>query len=340
MTWAALGSTSLLQGIDRCCIEIICDGFRSPANLESAHATRVDAKLLRDPCALSKKGIVSERIGAAYDQYKCRLANEIACRGLHNRVGVTELPTHHGFALCVREGLLKMQRRGLRYALVCQHDRAQIRRVSRNDVALVLDRFQRDPTVNYIGLPSSTSKLQATRLAPRYKLGKLLAARSLTLRPGLVLRPSIFWFDSNHLVDVERCLACLYSPFTSAPPSVRRHCERFRPNGIGGFTLRKGDFIEDRFGTEQRALLAAMRDGPEEDLLEAFDWFGSYILEDVPAEGESGGGGSGDEEEAEEDGPQTVCELIDDWGRASHVAHMDARAGRGPRAWMDLVPRL
>jgi len=40
--------------------------------------------------------------------------------------------------------------------------------------------------------------------------------------------------------------------------------------------LRKGDFIEDRFGQAQRNLLSAERQDPER-LQKIFRWFGSYL---------------------------------------------------------------
>jgi hypothetical protein len=187
LTWGALGSTSLLRGFDQCPICIVCDGYRTPFELEPDHASRVEVRLARDPCALSKRGIVAPQIADGYEEYKSRLAHEIRQRGLHGRIAVEDLASHHGFALCVRHGLHECQRLGKRFALVLQHDRAFIRRVPQADVDLLLRKLDGDAATRYIGFASSTSKLQATRLAPKYKLGRLLTYRSHELRKGLML---------------------------------------------------------------------------------------------------------------------------------------------------------
>lgn len=341
--WGALGSTSLLRGLDAAPITVVCDGCRTPADLSAEHAVRAQKKLDRDPCATSKRGIVANEIGQAYEEYQARLRDEILRRGLSERISVESLSSHHGFALCVRHGLEHMRRRGKEYALVVQHDRAFIRRVEEADMRRVLEAFETDATTRYVGFPSSTSKGQATRLQPKYKLGRLLDARTRPLRDGLMLRPTIFWWDSNHLLHIDRGLRCLYQPFLQAPPVLRAVCAE-RHGGLGAFTLRPGDFIEDRFGTEQRAVLTSMHAAPEEELLEAFDFFGSYVIEEVAPEEEPldfagppadamGGVADG------QDGPPTVCDLLDHRRRASHVAHIDARGSR-PRAWLPLLPRL
>ena len=339
MVWGALGSTSLLGGLASSQITVVCDGYRTPTDLEPEHAERVTQKLSKNAFALSKRGIVTTNTAEAYQAYQHQLQREVDERGLAHRISVKAMRTHQGFALCVRSGLLDMQRRGLDYALVIQHDRGFIRCVPREDMELLVRQFDVDTTTRYIGFASSTSKLLATRLGPKYRLGHLLERRSRQLREGLYLRPSIFWFDSNHLVHVSRCLNCLYEPFTHAPPNLRAHCAATRPAGIGTFTLRRGDFIEDRFGTEQKAVLTSLCAAPEQLLLEAFDFFGSYLVEEVvdadacDAEEDESSDGSGD------DLPANVCTLLDAHGRVSHVAHMDARGAR-PRAWLSQLPTL
>ena len=83
--------------------------------------------------------------------------------------------------------------------------------------------------------------------------------------------------------------------------------------------------------TTRAALLSSLRARPAE-LLRAFDWFGSYILEETVAEGDEEGGS-----DEQDDGPSTVCELVDARGRVSHVAHMDGRSS-APRAWLHTLP--
>ena len=161
---------------------------------------------------------------------------------------------------------------------------------------------------------------------------RIADARALTWR--LLLFSLAVCLLQNHLVHIDRCLDCLFAPFTHAPPALRDHCTRTRPSGLGGLTLRHGDFIEDRFGVEQRAVLSSLHAAPEEELLEAFDFFGSYILEETAAVA-----ANDDDDDDDEGGPPTVCELLDDRGRASHVAHIDGR-GAKPRAWLSQLPRL
>jgi hypothetical protein len=54
---------------------------------------------------------------------------------------------------------------------------------------------------------------------------------------------------------------------------------------VSKLLLRKGDFIEDRFGQAQRNLLASLKDQPEL-LLRTHQWFGSYLLYSLSGEGE------------------------------------------------------
>ena len=353
MLWSVLGSTRLLEGLDEAPITIVADGYRTEADLESEHATRVTKRLARDPMCLSKKGIVSSNVGAAYEAFKLQLRNEVVARCLSSRVSILEMRSHQGFAMCVRHGLLAASTDGQRFALVLQHDRAFIRRLAREQLQAVLDTFDEDTQMRYVGFPSSTSKLLATRLQPQYKLGALLSARTRPLNAGLLLRPSIFWWDSNHIVHAARCLE-MYEPCVHAPAVVR---QAMGESGLRRMSLRRGDFIEDRLGMEQRTLLASMHARPAA-LLQAFDWFGCYLLEETVTEangslkaikeagvdgGLDGNGGGATDGSAHHNTPLTeqplVCELLDSRGRASYVAHIDARGAR-PRQWVQHMPPL
>ena len=162
--------------------------------------------------------------------------------------------------------------------------------------------------------------------AHEYQLHALLANRSFELdAPGLVLRPCIFWFDSNHLVDVERALE-IYKPFTLASPGMRA---RLGGKGLNRFRLRRGDFIEDRFGVEQRNLLVGLRDEPCE-LLETFDWFGSYLLEETvdreivgAADPTEAPAGHGAEAGSFLDRLRERPLMLDRQGRATFVVHLE-----------------
>ena len=361
MLWRALGSTRMIGGLEDAPITIVLDGYRTPSDLDEGYAARIEQRLQRDPASLSKKGIVSADIGDAYERYKLQLRADVLERGLSSCLTFDEPDGHVGFAMCVRRGLLKC---GSRFALVLQHDRCFIRQLRELDFKSVLAAFDDDtpgaPPLRYVGFPSSTSKRLATRLAPKYKLGHLLKSRTVELRPGLCLRRTIFWYDSNHLVDVARALQ-IYEPARHLPRWLQSH---IGDEGVRRLTLRRGDFIEDRFGTEQRALLCGLAAEPER-CRAAFDWCGSFILEEVvtseqtavaadePPEHEQsaqkkGGGVSADgrtDSSADSSADfmpadlSHFCSLLDSRGRATMVAHIDAR-GAVPRGWYRDLPSL
>lgn len=265
--WSVLETLPLLGGLAEAPILVVCDGCRAASELETAHAERVRPKLERDPCALSKRGIVRDDIARNYVAFQARLAQEAAAK-LPRRLSLLQLESHHGFALAVREGLRATQ---TRFALVVQHDRAFIRSIDADDLRGIAAHFDSQPSCRYVGFPSGTSKNLAARTASQYKLHSLLEQRTYTLRPHtpaeeaaalpakvdaeLRLRPSIFWYDSNHLVDCARALQ-IYEPFRHAPPQIHA---RLGAAGVGRLRLRRGDFIEERFGVEQRNLLARRR---------------------------------------------------------------------------------
>ena len=114
MFWRTLGSTRFVEGLDDAKIVVVLDGYRTPAQLDAERAARLEPRLARDPCALSKKGIVSSDIGASYETFKERLRSEACKYGLGDRIAFDELSSHHGFALCVRRGLEHIGRSGRR----------------------------------------------------------------------------------------------------------------------------------------------------------------------------------------------------------------------------------
>ena len=287
----------------------------------------------------SKRGIVAHAVSTAYDAFKQNLRHERA--GLN----LLELETHHGYALAVREGLKWAHDAGCTYALVCQHDRRFVRRLSAPTLDAILDHFEARPSCRYVGFPSGTSKRLAARSANEYRLSALLEARSRPLPPShgsrLSLRPSIFWYDSNHLVHVARARELLYTPdavasaetprsagFERAPTALRT---RLGARGAARFRLRRGDFIEERFGVEQRTLLAGMATEDLDVQLETFDHFGSYLLEEVVESDEGMNHGQVDRQ-----GLVTWVEHIDGRGkvppseRRRGATRKEKREGRTP----------
>ena len=114
---------------------------------------------------------------------------------------------------------------------------------------------------------------------------------------GYFLQPCIFWYDSTHLCHVERYLN-IFRPYKTIPASLKVLLGNKR---IKKLTLRHGDFIEDRFGQMQRKILTEIipleiyspnshnndndnefisedKMKGDEFLIDAFRWFGSYLL--------------------------------------------------------------
>lgn len=87
-------------------------------------------------------------------------------------------------------------------------------------------------------------------MASEYKLQSLLARRSYDLGPGavvrkdgegevvggggVVLRPCIFWYDSNHIVHISKALQ-IYQPYIHASDALRA---AVGPRGLARFRLR------------------------------------------------------------------------------------------------------
>ena len=61
------------------------------------------------------------------------------------------------------------------------------------------------------------------------------------------LMPLAFWYDSNHIAHVGRYLE-IFAPYTNLPLELREAIGR---ENVHQLLLRKGDFIEDRFGQAQ-----------------------------------------------------------------------------------------
>ena len=295
-------------------ITVVCDGCRPASSLEAGYRERLQSRLDVHPCKFSKRGIVTDEIARNYEEFQRRLRREAAQAGYDN-LSLLPMQEHAGFAMAVKAGLESAVEAGAQYALVVQHDRAFCRRVPKGDMDMLFDFFRSSSSCRYIGFPSGTSKLLAGKMSQVYKLHHLLNERSTSLRPTVALRPSIFWYDSNHLVDAKRALE-IFEPYSHAPDSLR---DRIGGVGINRFRLRRGDFIEERFGVEQRNLLASLRDEPAE-CLRLFDWFGTYMLEEVlPPERKAA--------------PEEVSALpvfADQRGRVTYIDHVDARGALPP----------
>ena len=109
----------------------------------------------------------------------------------------------------------------------------------------------------------------------KYQYGhfKLQAQATLSLTPELELQPLVFWYDSNHLAHVQRYLQ-IYMPFKHLPQEI---LDIVPAKQLKYFILRKGDFIEDKFGQMQRNILAEFSKDSEL-VFRTFKWFGSYLI--------------------------------------------------------------
>ena len=196
IVWQTLNSLKLLGGLENAPITVVCDGCRPASTLEPGYAGRLAARLEHNPCKFSKRGIVTDDVAAGYEEYKERLAAEANARGYpKDRFELHSLDAHGGFAMAVKAGLESvLDRHGTRYALVVQHDRAFCRQVPVETMRQLYSHFERVRTCRYIGFPSGTSKLLASKTADVYNLHELLAARTYQLSPSAIkLRPCIFW---------------------------------------------------------------------------------------------------------------------------------------------------
>jgi hypothetical protein len=311
--WNAIDSIKLIDGFAEVPITVVCDGCRPTSSLEASHAARLAPRLAVHPCQFSKRGIVTDDVASAYEDYQDRLVVEAAARGYcSSTFSLLKLNGHHGFSHAVKAGLRATLDAGRKFALVMQHDRSFRRRLQTSDVRSIYAHFCAHPLTRYIGFPSGTSKLLASRTQKEYKLHELLAQRSYILRPNLSLQPSIFWYDSNHLVDASKALE-IYEPYKNAPAGMM---DRLGGAGLNRFRLRKGDFTEERFGVEQRNLLVSLRGEPNE-CIRYFDWFGSFMLEEKLEEGAKLP-------------PAVHPTLVDKLGRVTYVEHVDARGAVPP----------
>jgi hypothetical protein len=256
MITAALSTLALVEGLGNCRIIIVMDGY--------VVRSREKAK--------TKRGRVTDEMANAYEGYCEALAAQHAS---DPRYLLIRCETHMGFALAVREGLMQCE---TPYAVVMQHDRRFYHFDRLGDLVTACDR---NKTIRYIGFPTSNSDTHRKQIESRYPhllcLNRMRFEERNQLGDGLSLTPAMFWYDSNHLAHVERYLE-IYKPFKTFPkhlcPIMEEHLGRcFQKDLI----LRTGDFIEDRFGQQQRNMLATLQGHPENEIKDIFNWFGSYF---------------------------------------------------------------
>jgi hypothetical protein len=230
------------------------------------------------PHARPKKGRITEAMASAYESYGAALHAMCAQRAPVNRISVARPQSHLGFAFAVRWGIELALEKGLRYALVCQHDRC----FDHNpfmQLRSVIDTMEENDSIRYVGFPTFSNRNWRSTLQARYHLDALCgpdACVRIAADRQVMLHPLTFWFDSNHLCHCERYLQ-IYRPFSFIPKEI---VDIVGKSFVKKMVLRRGDFIEDRFGQMQRKCFTQMQvDGiPSEVILRSFRWFGSYLF--------------------------------------------------------------
>lgn len=272
-----LASLSHLIGLEAVPVYILLDGY----TLHSIPQT--------------KRGRITVAMEENYQLYYQRLVDKYVSPlppgasslspGPSRRYHVIQCDQHYGFALAVKYGLELCH---TPYALILQHDR--IFTTPFPHLNHLLHSFQLNNNIRYIGFPTIASMNHCRVLRCRYGLLPLVQQSSRFFLPSMTtststdfhpsasyeIQPTIFWYDSNHLCHVQRYLE-IYTPFLSLPSTLREELQQIDFHIVSKLLLRRGDFIEDRFGQAQRNLLASLKDQPEL-LLRTHQWFGSYLL--------------------------------------------------------------
>ena len=187
---------------------------------------------------------------------------------------------HQGFAHAVKSGLELCT---TEYALIAQHDRNF--RITFPFSNLLLDAMDKHTNIRYIGFPSNANINHDLLMKTEYNLDVLTREYSHELlasipedskvasEPLLKLQPLIFWYDSQHLCHVQRYLE-IFRPFKNLPNHLK---DEIGLSNVRRMLLKKGDFIEDKFGQMQHRLLTGMVKVNKELTCELFQWYGCYL---------------------------------------------------------------
>ena len=247
---SVIDSLNLIDGLERVNIVIILDGY-----------------VINDKVQ-TKKGKITTDMKLCYDEYYEKLKDKYCFPNFL----IEKCENHLGFALAVKHGLALCR---TDYALILQHDRKFVRRFS--GISSLMECMEIHDHIRYIHFPTIMSS-KHTSLLQRYGLHPLTNAELayIPVSDECELRPLIFWYDSNHLCNIRRYMA-IFSPYKSMPKSIRDIVNGTDNESLRKMLLKRGDFIEDKFGQVQRNVLVSLR-GMQPDLMAVFRWFGSYFL--------------------------------------------------------------
>jgi len=315
MLWKVLHSVDTsIPGLHECPVVIVCDGYKLAGTAKR-----------RNPYSLSKCGFVQEEAARTYEAYKTVLQHELDRMALEStsrsqRQGqrqyvLLEMKEHTGFALSVKQGLLYAKNTyQSTHSLVLQHDRFFTTHFSSAFIPRCLRTFAAFAHVRYMGFTTTASlnymagqRRQFRSVWDKMQEELTLPVASQEEENPAVLLPMMFWYDSNHLVHIDRVLA-IYTPFKTVPEQL--HAAFGGKPGVRLLSLRIGDFIEDRLGQQQRNVFSSLaealllqlqqskgRDSDEaslqqqrEVLNQVVRLFGCYLV--VPVETDSGGTGA------------------------------------------------
>jgi len=253
MIAAAISSFDEVDGLQDAAVLIVLDGYKLA------------------PESRTKKGRITTELALSYELYLQALVERYASP----RFSVVRCKEHLGFAHAVKFGL---ELCSTPYAMVAQHDRAFMAPFPR--LGDLLDTMEAHPHIRYIGFPTSNNLNHDKIVSENYSLRCLnQSGVKMHLGGDLFLQPAVFWFDSQHLCHVQRYLE-IYTPFLCMPAHLRQLAGGAVQ--VKKLLLRRGDFIEDRFGQQQRSILCALArpgeaDNGEEEIVDMFRWFGSYL---------------------------------------------------------------
>eukprot|EP01035_Chromulina_nebulosa_P017256 gene17256-22787_t len=212
----------------------------------------------------------------AYDKYFIDLTeymkSDFISRG--RLVVIERLKSHCGFGLSVKRGLEICDSK---YCLICQHDRVFLQ--SFNHIGSVIQMMEDNLFIRYVGFATSTNVSHNSVMKTRYQLDALLEDDMIIKIPNTInqyLHPLIYWYDSQHLCHVERYLN-IFRPYRTFLIDFKAY---FEVKMIQDMRIRKGDFIEDRFGQMQRRMIIELNNQSISKSLvkNFFRWFGSYII--------------------------------------------------------------
>jgi len=276
MIWKVINSIDeQVQGASECDLFVYCDGIRSTREPDAMRGT--------SPWSMSKIGTVTEEAAEAYRKYKRKLQTELREQRGQAESLVVELSQHNGFAFCVKQALLDCEAANVPFCLLIQHDRCFAKVVPETSLHYLMDHFfaLSEPNARYVGFPTvKSSKYDASMSVKHKERWESFRDIEKQVVPNTEqeLIPLCFWYDSNHLAHVKRYLE-IYTPFLSASKELKHLLDT--PLRLSKMVLRKGDFIEDRFGQVQRDVmndLLSMEKDQQVLVCSISRWFGCYLL--------------------------------------------------------------